>query len=604
MATADRTGPRADAARLAQIRAFQVRMLYRGVPQSTLASLSAAFLLALAMVDAVSGRLVVLWFGAMCLHQALRRIDYLRYMRTQKNPPCPEQAPRWGRRFVLSASIAGGLWGLAPVLLYVPDSLGHQAVLSAVVYGVCATSAAAIGAYTPAFLGFVSAMMLPFILRMASVGDADHGYLAVAGLMVLASVLIFGRNINQVIRRSIALRYRNEDLIDALSRQSKVADAARLEAENADRAKSRFLAAASHDLRQPLHALGLFAAALHERTKEPETQAMVGSINQSVEALDRLFDELLDISRLDAGAVEPHLEHLPLAPMLDRIRLDFDGAAGEKGLRLSVRNSALWVYSDAMLLERIIRNLAANAVRYTDKGGIIVACRQRRDAVQIEVWDSGVGIAPDQREQIFEEFYQVGNPGGHSGRGLGLGLAIVRRLADLLGYPVTLRSQPARGSKFSLRVPLGRKPLQGLSRAAPANAAEPVAGKLILVIDDEIAIIEGMQAALSAWGCEVATGTSAEAALAALGEVERYPDLMVADYRLQGTETGLDAIARVRRELGFPVPAVLITGTTADDELQAGAAAIGCEILHKPVIAQDLRRRIAAALAHTGPGSA
>jgi signal transduction histidine kinase/ActR/RegA family two-component response regulator len=596
MSTVERAGRR-DAARRAQIRAFQVRMLYRGVPESTIASLSAAFLLALAMIDAVGSRLIVLWFGAMCLHKALRRIDYLRYMRTQKDPPCPEQAPRWGRRFVLSASISGTLWGLAPRLLYVPDSLGHQATLSAVVYAVCATSAAALGAYMPAFLGFVSAMMLPFILRMASVGDSDHCYLAVAGVMVLAAAIIFGRNINQVIRRSIALRYRNEDLIEALSQQSKVADAARLEAENADRAKSRFLAAASHDLRQPLHALGLFAAALHERTRDPDTQAMVGSINKSVEALDGLFNELLDISRLDAGAVEPHLEHLPLAPMLDRIRLDFDGAAGEKGLRLSVRNSSLWVYSDATLLERIVRNLVANAVRYTAEGGILLVCRRRGDAVQVEVWDSGIGIAPDQREQIFEEFYQVGNPGRHSGRGLGLGLAIVRRLSDLLGYSVTLRSQPDRGSRFSVRVPLGRKPRQAVACTAPVAAADPLAGRLILVVDDEVAIIEGMQAALSAWGYAVATGSSAETALAALGELERYPDLVVADYRLQGTETGLDVIARIRGELGFAVPAILITGTIADDELQQGVATIGCEVLHKPVIAQDLRQRIAAALA-------
>jgi CheY-like chemotaxis protein len=221
--------------------------------------------------------------------------------------------------------------------------------------------------------------------------------------------------------------------------------------------------------------------------------------------------------------------------------------------------------------------------------------------VQIEVWDSGIGIAPDQREQIFEEFYQVGNPGRHSGRGLGLGLAIVRRLADLLGYSVTLRSQSDRGSRFSVRVPLGRKPRQDVACAAPVAAADPLADKLILVVDDEVAIIEGMRAALSAWGCAVATGTSAETALAALGGMERYPDLVVADYRLQGTETGLDVIVRIRHELGFAVPAILITGTIADDELQQGVAAIGCEVLHKPVIARDLQQRIAAALANTGP---
>jgi signal transduction histidine kinase len=563
------------------------------VPQSTTASLSAAFLLAMAMLDAVPPHIIAMWFGSMCLHQAIRRKQYLRYIRTQTDPPDPAQAARWGRLFVWAATVAGALWGLAPVLLYVPQSIGHQAVLAAVIYGVCATAAAALGSYMPAFIGFVTMMMAPFIARMALVGDATHGFIALAGVLVLLAGIIFGRNINQVLRRSIALRYRNEDLIEALSRQRALAEQARVDAEAANRAKSQFLAAASHDLRQPLHALGLFAAALRERAREPETQALVSNINFSVEALETLFNELLDISRLDAGAVQPDLAHFPLRPMLDRVRLDFGAPAQEKRLRLSVRDSNRWVYSDVVLLERILRNLVCNAVRYTQRGGVIVGCRRRGEFIRIEVWDSGVGVAADQREQIFEEFYRIDDPARHGTKGLGLGLAIIRRLAALLGYGVELESVPGRGSVFSVCVPLGSPGAAHPETIPPVAPFAPGAqGKLVLVVDDELPILDGMRALLQAWGCDVVAGVSGDAALDALGEQSRYPDLIVADYRLQNGETGTQVIARLRAELGSAIPAILVTGTTAS-ELAAEVARADCHLLHKPVAPHELRELIA-----------
>lgn len=589
---AARTRPdRQDAVRQTQIRAFQIRMLYRGMPQSTTASLSAALLLALALADAAPIRCILIWLGSMATHEAMRRVHYRRYMRTEHDPPDPATAPAWGRSFVISASIAGAIWGLAPVLLYVPHSIGHQAVLAAVCYGVCATSSAALGSYMPAFIGFVSMMMTPFIARMAAAGDTTHEFLAAAGVVVLLAALIFGGNINQVIRRSIALRYRNEDLIEALSEQTTLAEQARIEAENANRAKSQFLAAASHDLRQPLHALGLFAAALREKAKETGTRSLIASINQSLEALETLFNELLDISRLDAGVVQPNLTDFSLRPLFERIRLDFAGPAQEQKLRLVVRDCACWVHSDSVLLERILRNLVANAVRYTERGGVLVACRRRGVHLSIEVWDSGVGIAEDQREHIFEEFYQIGSAEHPRKRGLGLGLAIIRRLAALLGYTVELHSRPQRGSVFRVRVPLGH--------AAPATIAvldaapsSVVQDKLVLVIDDEAAILEGMQALLSAWGCAVAVAPSGDAALAALGNLERYPDLIVADHRLCDSETGTQVIARIRAELGIAVPAILITGTTVFG-LADEVARIDCELLHKPVVPRELQAMLA-----------
>jgi signal transduction histidine kinase len=428
------------------------------------------------------------------------------------------------------------------------------------------------------------------------VDDTTHWFMFIAGVLVLLSATVFGRNINRLVRRSIEVRYRNEDLIRALSEQKALAEAARAQAEHADRAKSQFLAAASHDLRQPLHALGLFGAALETRTRDPEAKALVTSINQSVEALETLFNELLDISRLDAGAIQPALAHFPLRPLLNRIRLDFSAPAQQKQLRFVVHDSALWVHSDALLLERMLRNFVANAVRYTHRGGVLVACRRRGSQVSVEIWDTGIGFAADQRELIFEEFYQVGDTGRHTKKGLGLGLAIARRLALLLGYRIEVRSEPRRGSVFGLRVPLGDAHAATAAPAEQPVVASPLAqGKLILVVDDETPILDGMHALLSTWGCEVVTGASGDEALDALGELERYPDLIIADYRLQRKETGIDVIRRVREELGVLLPAILITGTTTGD-LASAVENIGCDLLYKPVLPQELQATIAGKL--------
>jgi len=359
--------------------------------------------------------------------------------------------------------------------------------------------------------------------------------------------------------------------------------------ELANTAKSRFLAAASHDLRQPLHALNLFVAQLHAEADPIEHDRLVGRIDAAVGSMNELFNSLLDMSKLEAGILETELTEFPLVRVLKHLETTFSGAAQEKGLRLSVVPSAAWVRSDFILLERILLNLVSNAVRYTNRGGIVIGCRRRGAWLRIEVWDSGPGIPEDHRQSIFREFYQLAGPGRDRGGGLGLGLAIVDGLGRLLDHPVELKSRPGRGSCFSVSVP--RVAAQQEPSEAPAKRArptDPLSGKLVVVIDDDTLVLDGMRGILRSWGCDVVIEPSAVEALAQLTELGRAPDMIISDYRLADGKTGIEAIERLRSTLGEAIPAFLISGDTAPERLR-DASASGYHLLHKPVPPMALR---------------
>ena len=368
----------------------------------------------------------------------------------------------------------------------------------------------------------------------------------------------------------------NARLFDELQEKSR-------QLEIANRAKSRFLAVASHDLRQPLHALNLFVAQLRDEADPAARGRLIARIDAAVSAMNELFEALLDMSRLDAGVLEPNLSEFPIERLLKRIETTFTEAAREKGLRFGVVSSSAWVRSDFILLERIVLNLVSNAVRYTPHGGVAIGCRHRGNRLRIDVWDSGPGIPQDQQRHIFGEFYQLG--GRHPDRraGLGLGLSIVDRLGQLLGHPVELASRPGKGSCFSISVPLIA------ARRAAAEAVEPLVtvtdparGSLIVVIDDDALVLDGMRGILQSWGCRVATGASDTVALAQLAQEGGQPDLIISDYRLANGKTGIELIERLRDALGAPIPAFLISGDTGPERLRE-ASASGYHLLHKPV---------------------
>jgi signal transduction histidine kinase/CheY-like chemotaxis protein len=416
-------------------------------------------------------------------------------------------------------------------------------------------------------------------------------YAALFFLMLVGYILVdrFVRALNRSERINIELERRVAEKSAALAEQLATTQAAREAAEAADRAKSHFLAAASHDLRQPLHALGMFSQALAERTQDAEDSVLVQRIANSVSALEALFSALLDVSKLDAGAVVAHPIDMPVRPLLDRLADEFAPEALERGLRLSVMTGDTVVRSDPMLLERILRNLVANALRYTERGGVVIACRRHKGEFALEIWDSGPGIPVAERERIFEEFYQIASGRGEGSVGLGLGLPIVRRLARLLGHRVELASREGRGSMFRIIVPAGdRRAVQ--QAAVPASVAPRIAGRRIVVLDDDPEVCEGTMRVLAQWGCDARTG-------ATIAELRRAcaagysPDALIVDFRLADGVDGLAAIDELHEAFG-PIPAILVSGESTPGEL-ARIQASGVPLLHKPVAPARLRSLLA-----------
>jgi signal transduction histidine kinase/CheY-like chemotaxis protein len=358
-------------------------------------------------------------------------------------------------------------------------------------------------------------------------------------------------------------------------------------AERANRTKTQFLAAASHDLRQPLQAVGLFVASLRLRARDPEMISIVARIERALATLETVLEALLDVSRLDAGVVSPRVERFPAARVLDTVREQFADLAARHSLRFDVHDTRAWCESDPHMLGRIVGNLVSNALRYTRRGGVVVGTRRAGAHLRIEVWDTGPGIPVDKREEIFHEFVQLGNAERSRDKGLGLGLAIVQRLARLLDHPVALRSVPGRGSVFWVSVP--RAPVQTEVRppAPVLGGAGALAGRFILVIDDDREVREALESLLDLQGAHPLTAAGETAAREVLADLGRAPDVIVSDYRLSEGAVGIEVVTRLRRALDAETPAVILTGDIAPAVLKAVAEA-GLPILSKPVRPEQL----------------
>lgn len=356
------------------------------------------------------------------------------------------------------------------------------------------------------------------------------------------------------------------------------------ELSEANRAKSRLLAAASHDLRQPLHALNLMVAQLHIESHPVERERLAHRVDQAIHAINTLFDGLLDVSKLDAGVIKPETATFPIQQILDRMDMAHSASARAKGLDLRIRACDAWVHSDPLLLERIVGNLVANAVRYTRSGAVLLACRRSGANLRIGVWDTGIGIAPDKLERIFDEFYRVEATAGESGDGLGLGLSIVARLTDLLSHPVEVRSAPGRGSCFASPCPraCGRSPRRHVAQPSlPASWKAAACWSLTTTTP----CWKSTADLLKGWGCRVhsLTGLSPEDPAPAT-DVE----LVLVDMRLDNGDDGVSVVSRLRKRLGRDVPALVMTGdvsvTTREHIAQAGLP-----MLEKPISALRLR---------------
>ena len=360
------------------------------------------------------------------------------------------------------------------------------------------------------------------------------------------------------------------------------------EAERANAAKTRFLAAASHDLRQPMHSISLLIGVLRARLTDTGQIDIADKVQTAVSTMENLFGNLLDISKLDAGAVHAHIEDVDLGWLLERAAQTWAPQAQEKGLTLRVRPGRWVVRGDATLLERIVGNLLANAIRYTRSGGVLVGCRRRGAHCELQIWDTGPGIAAEHREAIFEEFFRIGTPGSGQEKGLGLGLSIVRRCAGLLGYAISVESREGRGSVFKVLLPLaaGRLPAH-VSDSRTDALPQSLEGSFLVVVDDEATNREAVRDALLAAGCHVVVASGVDDALAQLQTHLRTPDLILTDFQLGSDGNGLDVIRQLRAHYDEAVPALVVTANT-DTRLAAQATALGARLLHKPVGLQRL----------------
>jgi signal transduction histidine kinase/CheY-like chemotaxis protein len=387
----------------------------------------------------------------------------------------------------------------------------------------------------------------------------------------------------EVGRRTVQL----EHALVELQQTNRALGEAKALAEAANLSKTKFLAAASHDLLQPLNAARLFLSALADTELPRGAERLVENVEIAFESVERLLSALLDISKLDAGVVTPVAEDVPLGPLLRRLVAEFTPLAERKGLALRLVPTGAVVRTDRDMLVRALMNLVSNAIRYTRRGGVLIGARRDGDGFRVEVIDTGIGIPPDKQVEIFEEFRRLGADADQRDRGFGLGLAIVERIARILAHPLRLRSVPDRGSRFMLRLPAGSQ-AQAPTAAGVASVADPPAkGALLVVIENEAAIREGMQALLQGWGYTVLTAPSAELALPLLRGSGRRPAAVIVDYHLDGC-TGTEAIAVVRASLGSPIPAAIVTADRTP-EVQREVTALDLPLLNKPVRPAQLR---------------
>jgi len=444
--------------------------------------------------------------------------------------------------------------------------------------GMGASSAAADRASLVLWVG--ATLALPALLSFAAPSAHRHD---VVWILVICIIVILGlaTQVRSLVLRAGRVRQENAQLVAQLRHQVALVEAANKE-------KTRFLGAASHDLRQPMHALGLFSAALEKQLRGDVRHAKVISMVCAIDALEDSFSAMLDVSKLDAGIVQPNVKTFPIRDVFRRLHMHCAGQAEEKGLSLRFKPGAKLVTSDPQLLERILANLVHNAIRYTQEGGVIAVARTRHDRISLEVWDTGAGISSEQLPYIFNEFYQVENQGRDRSKGLGMGLSIVKRLVILLGYELEVASFKGRGTVFRVLLPptqLEEMPDMVLGADTIPFAQDD--GRTLLVIDDEAAVRAGMNELLQGWGFTVLLAGSIDEARVAVLHHNGLIDIVVSDLRLANSEDGLQAIDEVRRTYGAPLPAILITGDTSPDEVKRAHAG-GHPVLFKPVRTRDL----------------
>ncbi len=568
--------------RIDPVRAESLRTLFQQVPNSFAAAIVVTiYMVATAAPFSAWGRIGA-WLALQLASQVFRLwlIRGQRRISTDDDGSGLEAAARLYSFYML---VAGVIWGSTAFFFMDPRQPVTVALTLCGLYGISGGSVPG-NAYNPIGLWlFIGSIFGLVMVRMLSIGQYSYNVLGLASIGYSAILFMFSRVQHRALNEGFAIRFENRRLLAALEVEKNEAEFARGRAEKANLAKSQLLAAASHDLRQPLHALSLFSGSLQSLALDDEAKDVAARIQSNVAAMEKLFNGLLDISRLEAGVVQSHREPVACQDLFDRLAGYFDPVAEQQGLDLRFRETDLWFDSDATLSEQICVNLVTNALRYTREGGILVGARRRAGRVSIEVIDTGIGIARVDQARIFDEFVQIGNPERDRGKGLGLGLAIAQRLAAILESDIDINSVEGRGSRFRFSLPRA----EAASSVRTAPAPDLMKGMRLLLVDDDAMVREGAGLLLRQWGVEAALAPDLACAEAMISEGLEF-DVCLADYRLPGEATGLDVIARLSAMPGAPKAFCLVTGDMGPEVLAATSAA-GVPIIHKPLHPARLR---------------
>ena len=491
----------------------------------------------------------------------------------QKATPTPDQAPRWGWYLTMTTFFSGLLWGYAILNFHDPDQVYHDALIYLVVIGFAAGSLMLTTYWLSAFYAYaVPALGCAIIDQL--IHSATQGY-TLAFLLFIFLIMLFriAHSSNKIAYDALRMGYKNTELIDRLEQEKE-------KAEVASHAKTRFLASANHDLRQPVHALSLLVHGLKKELTSAQGKLLFLRLERSVDNLGNLLESLLDLSRLDADAVKVNRTKFPIASISSQMLTEFLPIAKKKGLRFSVRPSNEILYTDKTLLIRLLRNLLNNAFSYTNHGGIQLGYRKRGNEIVFEVWDSGVGISEHEKDKIFNEFYQSENTERDRSKGLGLGLSICQRIATLLDTELSYRSREGKGSVFRFRLPVTYGELNEVESEKIEQTFTNLTGKILLVVDDDLEVLQAMIHLIKNWDMIPITARNSFEAFGALENQHLTPDLIICDHRLSDDETGLDVIKKIQHR--FEIPALMITGDTAPENLNAIEQS-GFPVLHKPV---------------------
>lgn len=534
---------------------------------------------------------LLLWLGVM-LTISMARLAIVQVFVAQS--PGDEDIVLWDRVYLVAVFITGIAWGAAGFLLYPPDNTVYQVALAFVIGGISASATASLAARQIAVVLAVCPALLIAATRFLFDGTEGHIEMGVLLLLYLAVLMNIGRAMHRQIVDALSLRFENQALVESLENSVSDLEVARGVAEQSSRAKTRFLASASHDLRQPVHAMTLFVSAFARRlAADPQSQDLITKINRSLDSVRGLLDSLLDISKLDAGIVHVRKEHIELRVLLDQVVNEFAGEAEENSLYLRAAGPTTFVDSDLVLLGQIIRNLTANAIRYTKSGGVLVAVRKSGDTARIEIWDTGVGIKAEDQEEIFQEFFQLRNVSNDQQGGLGLGLSIVKRTCDLLNCKMDLMSEFGKGSRFVVTLPLAVDQVQHGSQLdlhTPDISVGQDASHVLLIEDDPLSA-DALKGFLESWGFKCALTDSLTGVADAIDTLGSRVDLIISDYRLADGETGDHVANEVRSQVGENTPVLIVTGDTGPDRL-LGLSETGFDLLHKPVQPAELRAMV------------